>query len=55
MTPAQAQDEFEQILKEKEQANPVQKQVQTVEANTRETEEKKNDAENAGTSDMTTE
>lgn len=55
MTPAQAQDEFEQILKEKEQANPVQQQVQTAEANTRETEEKKNDAENAGTSDMTTE
>ena len=55
MTPAQAKDEFEQILKEKELANPVQQQGQTTEATDRETEEKKNDAENAGTSDMTTE
>lgn len=51
MTPQQAEDELQQIIKEKSMVN--QSTTQKVEADTRETTENRQDAENAGTSDIT--
>lgn len=52
MTPQQAEDELKQIIKEKKLVAKSTQQ-QTNKAETRETTEKRADAENAGTSDIT--